>query len=1272
MRNITKFLMLVVLCLVGMQGNAQNVTVHPGNGNMLPALKDGRTDTFFGWGGFATWKHEQLSLTVTTGDSDNNPNGASTTGQLEKPANDIFESANGKALQVGKGNSMSTYLTICLPKGYRFTGYEIKFHRISKPDKSSSAEAGENGNLTFGETNASFTYTNVKDTYADGIWYSQTTGWGWNQQTQYNTDSYTIKRTSSTDTDMTNTLYFKLSSTSNGRCFIELDHVELYFSAESNYVPLTQNITAATNVSAINIPFTTSKMDYGQLTLRNSSGTAYPGTGPTSNYRICYDGVLHDLNANLSLYEDGSVRQVTASENDFDGTAGFEVVQRTGSITTGEYFRLESTKHGKFADSETGEVFYYIETPTWAVNSSVANANKNPIGYRITGVKFNYAAGSGTTYLPATFYIEYESKNHGFPQDGIYGVNWYGGNLSYNYNYRTVWRIDKEGYIYHGSDYLKVDGTSIVVVNGKSNASQFEVVNGNIRQINTENYIGWNETEEKYIDEDGIEHTVYDTYEDENGVTIQTEVPRYIRTVVIAEDEAHRSTYNELQAATELENGAYTLKIYGPDGTEPVETIEVTGEGGSSEYWGGYNNDAVKIGVIGNALINGELTLQALDPYIDRLSIVCQENNGTGRVTQQFNATDFSVKGGEFTFYVPMDFQGDAKFTFENLYSHYGDNSYYNATNNPELHSRYFFVGSEYGDSYDNVYDRYNKNSGASYEDKIDCLKPGDRPYTFNNAATAANTNNSYFEEYPFSKALYQKKEGGGFQDFIFPASAMGTNTTKTAYLFTCDEPRYNIAPTTATQHVYYAFYEMTIKMVKKDYRPVFDWVKVYDNTFYNANNKDIEGEGMWGLTITTTETEDDNGTHSGYLTVSKILDVIEHGLDPTSAQETRVQGLDGTGTNAPESMNQILYIDASNLMSIMEDGENNTIDDIMAELGKNALIYLPFGSKPDNDNVAYNTNSDYSTTPNFRAANDIVLTDKNPFYAPYDIQVGGASFATYTRLITTPKYGQVQNATLMLPFGLSIDGTGTHTNEDGSCTFSINNLKSGTLVEPSGTNVDYYAVGFFAPATPNAEDMSEANVPYMVKVDEQSSESIEGENFSFVAKQKGAKIAKTPNVNFVKTLDAVTMGTVALTNEATYSGKTYSRDDDDVFYFAKNMFLNIHTLVDYKPTLYVYPFRSVYTYEGTLANKLNWIEVSYDEDAADGIKRMSMPANADLMIRSGKGLLEMEALRGQTVTVRSLAGMTVNTVSLNAGDSKTINLPSGVYIVNNVKIIVK
>ena len=1287
MRNITKFLMLFVLCLIGMQGNAQNVTVHPDNGSMLPALKSGESDTFFGWNGFATWKHEQLSLTLTTGDSDNN-SGTDADGQLARPANDIFATATNttgapRYLQIGKGNGLNTYVTVSLPKGYRFTGYTIQFHRISAPNGAPSSGVNNyNGNIAFGETNSSFAYTSTTNTTDDII---TTYRGGINQN---NTTKYTIGRTSQTETDMDNVLYFKLDNGAvNGRAFIQLDHFELYFTAENNYTPL----IPAPNVieqSAVDIPFTTSKMDYGELTRYDINGNVVQTGG-----RVSYNGTIHDMNANLILYENGSVKSVT--DNGFDGTSGYVVDYKSGSISqAGDYFKLDGSKHN---NPTNGEAIYYIESPIWAVNNSSANANKNPIGYRIIGAEFECTGGN--LAFPATFKIQFESTGHSADQNGTYGLNFYNNSLAYNWNYQTTWRIDDDGYIYYGDTYLMRGNTSggngtrynLTTTTNKNQATPFEIVtNDGVKQIrmknNTSWYIGWRETT--------------------NNGTIT-------RSAIVTTTAAQRSTYTELTHAFSENIGEYTFNIYDKTGTTVAKTVTVNGTNETLSI-DGLNNDAVKIGVIGKGVIKGNIILQALDPYIDHIDIVCQEqgtNNG-GKLTQQFTATDFSVRGGKFTFYVPEDFTFPAQFTFENLYSKYGDETYYNTPSTN--HGRYFFMGSPYGDSNANVYGR---SESASYTTKINCLKPGDKKFTFNNAATATANPGTQYEEYPFSKALYASRVNGTFTDFIFTQDEMTNGTEKTAYLFTCDETRYNIAPTTATQHVYYAYYEMTIDMKKKTYVPLFAWEKIYNETLYGDNKTDA----MFGLKITTESVTDDQGTHSGYVTVSQIKEYIlgreavaavyytaeeiaaaQEGDDAygKTTDDIKIPAISEIptaltgGDNAPSSLSQILYIDGSNLMNIVENQKNNIshkVSELKTGLATNALIYLPYGSTNSDDNFAYNTIAQYGQTPIFRGSNNIVLTDKNPFFTKYDIQVDAAKYAKYSRQISQNINGKVSNATLILPFALEVtEGVHTNATADG-CSFSLNTMNKNQTFAQNDPSYDFDVPTAAFSAIEG--ESSVANTPYFVHVDNPATDN----NISFVATQAGAKITKTP------TKSGSTLGqefytgetaratftykdpqtnsnaseTYDFTAEGNYSGTQYVRTtSEDVFYFAHDMFLNLHTLKADIPSLTVYPFRSVYTYDSnsTGVGLLNFFEVTFDDglgnNNTDAI--VEMPKRVDLAVRSGKGYLSMTSAIDQTVNVRSLNGMSVGELNMRAGDSQSINLPAGIYLVNNVKIIVK
>ena len=1188
-KKITFALLSLLLVPLGMM--AQNVTVHPGNGSMMATRKTGGGDTFFNWGGFATWKHNQLSLTMTTGDSNNNLNGnngannpLTASGQLSNHANDIFASAEDsnhkQYLQLGKGNGMDTYLTFALPKGYRFTGYTIIFHRISEPNGAQGDIENYNGSISFGETNNSFTYrstSNTSGTYRGDI-------------AQDNTEQYTLSRTSQTDTDMDNLLYFRLSNNkTSGRAFIQLDHVEFYFTAEANYAPITPT-TTATNRSAVDISFTTSKMNYGTLTPQSDGGED----------RISYGGTVSDLNANLILYEDGSV--TNDQNNGFDGTVGKMVAYNTGSISSqGNYFKLDSKSHGK--PTATGEAIYFIETPIWATNSTSANSHKEPIGYRIVGASFDYAPGTGTAYIPATFYIRYV--------DGgvTYGLNYYSG--QFNLNNQSVWSIDQDGYIYYGSGnqirYLSVGNDGVISVERSkpnANAGTFEVVENNgIKQIRRKNYptqyFGWEEVTESFLFWSNT----------------------YWRPVIVQTEE-NRVFYDEQSPAQEATTGQYTLKIYDETGTRVKAERVVSGTGGTVTV-SGYNNDAIKIGIVGTGLINGHLTLQALDPYIDHVDIVCQEDGGQGgKLTQQFNATDFAVRGGKFTFYVPQDFKAPAKFTFENLYSHYGDNTYYNANNSPENHARYFFVGSTYSGYDANVYNRYKDHSDADYTTKIACLKPGNISFNFNNAATVT-TDGGVYQEYPFSVALYQQ-EGGNFNnDFIFEQAEMNGNTTKTAYLFTCDETRYNIAPTTATQHVYYAYYQMDIDMQKRTYVPQLAWEKLYNETFYSADNSTIKRDAKFGLKLTTTPVTDDQGTHSGYLTVTQILDYIngrdaigtEGDDDYVAAIPTALTG----GDNAPSSMDQILFIDGSDLMSIVEnetaklDDEGNPvmvdgkpqydshpISQLKESLDVNALIYLPYGSKSEVANVAYNTIAQYSeTNKNFRGASNIVIADRYPFYAPYDIQVEAANMAKYERTVTNPDlYGDDdQHLTIVLPFEINVDNNGKHTNNDGAgspFTLALMNEENSLSKNPDA-QIDFGADAYF---TKISGDHSEANKPYVVTMQGTAGES------AFKVHVNGALVKATPDKTGILTGETAS-GTYKyteddvektveynFTHKGTYTGIEIGKDggaataSTTVFYFANNYFLDSKTLVNGK-SLKMLPYRSYYEYPSSAKAKM-------------------------------------------------------------------------------------
>lgn len=1250
LKRLCAFMASALLLLCAMPSQAQNVTVKASNGSTLASVKgNGATDNFFNLGGFSLWKHNQLNLSMTTADKDD---GFALTdiGQFANPANNIFKASSGDALIIGRGKQMDCYVALSLPKGYRFTGYTIVFRR------NANIEDGTDGNASFGEVTKGAANTSW-------AWYSNDTH---KENLRHSTSAarQTITRESKTDDDMGNVLYFKLSNTYDNRAFITLESVELFFTAEADYTPVVPAGIFA-NRTAVDVPFSTSCVDLGPIEDRVYNGT----------HRVSYTFQnVKDLMAKMHLYEAESVEAGTA----FDGTSGNVVAYNDGGTISseGDFFRVGRTD---------AEQVYYLETPTYIELNDNART-KNPIGYRIVGaeIKYKYGEARGAysedvteevlvdskTY--PTFYISRTVDVYQWVQEGWFGGEWHSletatyyltstAGMTTDANQKAAWFIDDEGYIRLASDpdkYLKnatIEGAKnrlTVVEKSGSPARYIRNSNGQITSKDNPNlYLCLNTKTETHSWE-----------------TLITSV-NYFQMINKGEYKATSSDKTHTVNFDAFVPAPFTLKVYDKTGENVVDEVEVdenTADG--SIKLDGLNNDAVKFSVKGVGLVQAVVTIQALNPYIDRIDIVCQEAQlsgdtytptGNGReLVQTFNASDFAVSGGAFHFYVPEDFQLPCLFSFENLFSKYGDNTYYgNETSTGN--SRYNFVMSDYwngnADLYATTYD-----PDHPYTDKISAEIVGDHAYKFNNAAEVGNTGGTY-QEYPFTLERYGGTDK--FQQMVFKQDEL-TGQKKTAYLFSCDETRYNIATATATQHRSYAFYQMDITAAKKTYNPVFNWKKVYDKSCYLASNGSVIEKPQWGLEVLTENIGTATAPEYGYVTVSQILKGIEQGVGKT---------------NAPESKDLILYIDGSKLLSIVEDkktaaeeGEETTrftLENLKEGLGANVLVYLPEGTTSTTNNYAYMTSG-----KTFRSANNIVLTDKQPFFAPYAIQVPSANNATYTRLITADMNGQVQNATVMLPFKLTVNDQGVHFNSDES-SFQLHKLAKMKVDQIEDVR-NFDGDGVFTPIQA-PDGQAPANTPYMVRV----LNGVEpNSTYSFKVTQYGADIVATPqqtsiegeNVNDIE----VGSNTGSLKNWGTYSGETLDKNLN-IFYFAKNKYVSSLNLSDKYPSVYVQPFRAYYTSEGLSsagAKMMTSFNVVYDfveeDDTATGINATAFTGSFTLA--PGNGILTVRANENVNVRIVSLNGNSIARMNMQAGDRQSVNLPAGVYLVNNQKVVIR
>lgn len=1287
-RCLATCLMLIAMLMTSVGVNAQNVTIKKSTGAAIASVPEGETeyDTFFKEGGFATWRHNQLSLTMTTSDfTDLTENG-----QLANPANDICESTTLDALCLGKGNGMITYMSIALPKGFSFTGYEIVWAR-NLQDFGTGTGTYTAGNAVFGETDASFNY---KEGYYGRSAYSASA------------PNVTIRR----ENIEGNVLYFKLTGENNEaqvwngseyitqsrRVAITLKSVTLYFTAEADYSPLVPADLITSPVSAVDVPFPTGKVDYGSIESRHYNGED----------RVSYSSAnVVDLPANFTLYEYESTEPGTH----FDGTSGQVVKYQTGTISSeGKYFK--AGRAAAAGETTPTEQVYIIESPTY-VTLPDANDTKNPVGFRIVGAKIDYSYGTAhgagqqevevphyTSY--PTFYIsgsvELYTREYVYrprPAHYVYtsqGTTTYymksDASMTNNEAQKTLWFMDGEGYIRNASNpnkYLKNTNNGMEVVTLSDRPAKYSINNDG--QIVYEYSNGTNAY--LCLSVSSWENGQY-PYQVNNFYINQSDTRKAVST--LSGGNKTITTYTtETVDVPAFTPSTFTLKVYDREGGTNAnlgyQEIEVTSDTeDGSLYIGNLNNDAIKIGLVGVGLFKGTITLQALDPYIDRMSVVCNDNtklNAAGepiiRMAQTFTADDFSVSGGEFWFYLPGDCVNDqVTISYEDLWSHYADETYEGQTEMGH-NSRFSFVNSEHYNQFtsDNIYNNIAeaKADKTTVHERQKVTSVGNIRFKFNNADQVGN-NGGTLTEYPFTKARYNAQTGtnylnqtvnGDFYTMNYTVSA--SDQSQTAYVFTTDETRYNIAPTTAIQHRAYAFYEMIVHVTSKTYNPKVKIVKVYDSSCTEKNGQAVTVP-YYGAVITAPYTEGTGSnavTKAGYASDKQIEEAIDRVI-LTDKKD------DFDNSDVPADRAQILYVDLTGLAGYYTNTQaTKTLTAYKNDyLGKNSLVFFPKGVTTEDDNFAYVTQGG-----GMRAANNIILTDKHPFYSPYDIQVPSTNYAKYTRLVSGPGNVLAQYATIMMPFTLNVTD-GLHKNEtNDGCEFYIRTMKE--LQNPAGegaTTNNYYSTGNFVKIT---GEKTEANKPYMVEVTKNNSTE-----FSFVASQKGSDIKATTAADPKKIPGETVRDYInsrSLTNYGTYSGVSIPKEQN-IYYFNRNKYVSSLTLAATKPNVYVQPFRAYYATTTTTSSnshgaKMLGFEIGYDLFSDNGGITTSLTETSQpkvMTINTGKGSMLITATEDIQVKIMSANGVNVDGFYMNAGEQKQVNLPAGIYIVNNTKIIVK
>ena len=1198
--NVLQRLALLLIMFTSFAvSKAQNVTISPNSGKLVAGFTyDIEIGFEHGWS--SLWRHNQLPLTLTVSDKTDLVEG----GQLKDTDGNIsLDASQGQYVVMG-GKTVTTSMNISLPKGFRFTGYRIVLLNNINGKTINTMPISGMKKIMY-ETDATFNITAPKAKTKEMGAYNEAT------------KEYVIERTSNNNTDMGNNLYFYFWRERDEFYGATIKYCELYFTAEGPFqadvAPGSPSMIINEGVNMVDIPFTTSKLDLGIIKPNVKNGKTY--------FSYDYRNVK-ELMASNHLYQENAV----TSDKKLPAIAGegdIQAVNNNGKI----YYAV-------------GNNTYYIETPT---STKSQDGTDIPLGYRITGakVKYNYGTASAAGNVPYDdgFYI---TARGGWPLNKTYYLQ---TNGKWDQNNKVIWRFDgtNRGKLYSGGRYLfiEVSGNKAYVkpTSDKAAASIFEKEGKNIKGQ--------------------IKHSYYYlSMMRSNGYAELTNKGNNEAELVAAQGTTPNPAFTP---------SPYTLKVYATDKNSPYKEVNVTAGAEGSIEVPDLNNDAVKFEVSGlapdtKALVTFELTLEALDPFVNSIDIICHSLKADGpTLMQQFTSNDFQVSGGKFIFYVPKDFMGDTekcKFTFENLYSKYGDSTYPNGT--ATHHARYYFAKSDYYNTFGDG-KQYMSTGNENASDKVNTKMCGDQPFKYSNIDNLNNDNTgaapTTLEEYPYSENLYTS-QGGTFTENI----EIAVNDSKKCYLFTGDETRWNVAPTTAMEHRYYAYYLMDLRLIVKDYKAKCELTKLYDNTCYNLDGTDTDKPMYGGKFIALdAETGQKIPTGNAYLTVPMMHQALKDALYGGNGE----QGVGATGK-------QVLYLDYTDLYSVHIPNKAE-MNEMKSKLNPNCLLYFPERSNYNEDNYIQKTKSG-----DFRACKNIVITDRQPFYAPYKITVPNENYATYKREITIPKNGKVAHASIILPFTLSLkNGVHTNTTADG-CSFKVTKMRPInclTLDKPEDASAkNYYASAKFDFVGGNS---TEANVPYMVEV----INAPEDGNISFIATQYGSDVMATkgtldePKYTYPgeKATGTIAGTTYNFSNFGSYAGKKIDRQTADVFYFSGNMFLSSRNLRPSYQYVYVYPFRAYYLYNRSSQGSKEMVGFDVITDDVDwqttGITDLTR--EADLVLQTGKGYITATATKSVRFNIYNANGMKVETVTLNAGQSRMKTLPAGLYVVNGTKVIV-
>lgn len=1019
----------------------------------------------------------------------------------------------------------------------------------------------------------------------------------------------TMQRTSMNNTDMGNILYFKQDHPTAKNGSSWVDIVSFVVTFEC-----TDKFNENLRPGVTTLPSGVSCLALPFQTQRVDLGPITQKT--VNNYKSYkYDyGNVQDLKADFLLYDNSGIVGGTAKP----GTAGYGNIAKLNFDGTNTYIGLKNNT-------------YWLETPTDAVAQGEVNI---PVGYRIVGARLVYANnvaqnikegdkiyitdGKGN-YMNASLKFTATKVEWNFAADG---------KLSTTSGSSTVYLRHEE------SGFLLWKTYSLETTTDSNQASAFNT-------DGTSLFYG-SGTDSHIISFDSNGNAVYDITQ-QNAIALNANVP--------------------------VSDNSFTVRMFDKTGENVAQQVIVNKDNPTGDIvLEKLNNDAIKFqieGLTGDQLayVCLHVQLEALNPYIDKMDISCTQPSGEKKLKNQYLADDFTIgTNGKVDFAVPTNFgTNDLRFAFEGLHHKNADETYGDPTVVGK-HSRYHFVKSEYYNLInENLQDHRSEAADYDYTKKIEVKVAGTKAFKCNNSdifkAGTTGDGTYYYVEDRYSNAAYIT-QGGTWNEMVVNN---GDDYVK-RYLVVCDETRYNIAPTTTPRHAFYAYYSTDLKLTTVDYVPELTYTKVYNDAVvpntYDANY-------YVGVKVSLKDTDNQPIPEGeGYVYAKQIIEKIAKDV------ETKV-------TNAPVNAKHILYFDASNIKSLLfsdTDPTWGTLTDLKAKLGDNALLYMPEGVTANLKNVVTKSLSG----DDFVSENDIELVDQQPFFAPYSIRLNAANEVVYKRKVTLNHNETKKWVSLMLPFTVAVDTeTGSYVQTKDNCAFTFYTMNTDNTFSNAQETGEYIyeADAHFSPFT--GQFVTQPNKAYVVSIDQM--EETNSDKVLFVVRQSGSTIEATPATLTQPLIQGETATgkikgeATTLVNYGSYCGVKVPKTDG-IFYFNKDKFISSLLLDERFQDVYVLPFRSYYACQNG-ANNVRYLNISLEPNTETSWidnATETATASAGFMFSAETGKLTITATKDLRTNIRNINGQTIDTTTLKAGETRTVALPSGIYMVNGTKVVVR